>query len=343
MNCSSAYFDGKSSNRRAVTLTLGEDHLFIKGDGVDLTVPNSELRLSSPLGSGNRSIYLKSGAKCEFNDPAFARMLQKKLGKGGFFAFVHRWENSLKLSALALVLLCLAVWAFIRFGIPVLSEQIAYSIPVSAEIAMGEKAFAMLDKGYFSPSEVEKSEQEKITALFNGMLANMAEDQRNYRLVFRDSELFGANAFALPGGTVIITDDLLELVDHDAELLSVLAHEVGHIRGRHALRQVIQNSSSGILIAALTGDILSSSSLAAGIPTLLVSARYSRDMEREADAAAADYMRSQQIPLAHFADMLQKLQDSVEQKGRGDAPSALDYLSTHPATAERIARLNAGN
>jgi len=335
------YFDGQSSVRKPVHLRLEEERLLISGEQLELCLPFTELRLSDALGNVNRALYLPDGGKCEIRNAAFATALQKKLGKGHFFSQVHRFESSLKLASLALLMTCAVVWAFIRFGIPVLAERMAYAIPPSAEIRMGEEAFEFLDRAFFTETGLPDWRQTEVNELFTGILAGMEEDQRAYRLMFRESAALGANALALPGGTVIVTDGFMELVDQDEELIAVLAHEIGHIRKRHALRKIIQDSTAGLLIATLTGDIVSSSSIAAALPTMLVDAKFSRDMEREADDVAAVYLQQQGIALEHFATILLALQDSVgggqPQKEKGS--SALQYLSTHPATQERVERL----
>jgi len=335
------YFDGKSSTCQQVNLKLGESQLIITGEQLEIQLPLSDVRLSDALGNVNRSIYLADGGKCDIRNPAFATALQKQMGGGHFFSQVHRFETSLKLAGIALLLTGIVVWSFIHFGIPVLAERMAYAIPPSAEIRMGKEAFEFLDRSIFTETGLPEWRQKKVDDLFSQILSGMEQDQRDYRLMFRESDVLGANALALPGGTVIVTDGFMELIDQDEELIAVLAHEIGHIRHRHALRKIIQNSSTGLLIATLTGDIMSVSSLAAALPTMLIDAKFSRDMEREADDVAAQYMLQQGIPLQHFATILLELQASVggghDSEGRGS--QTLQYLSTHPATDERVSRL----
>jgi len=334
------YFDGQSSACKQVVLRLQQDCLLIYGEQLELQIPYPELRLSDALGSPSRSIYLPDHGKCDIRNAAFAAALQKRLGRGGFFSQVHRFENSLRLAAVALLLTAVVVWGFIRFAIPVLAERMAFAIPPAAEVTMGKETLEFLDNSFFSETGLPESRQLEAEQLFNRVVSGMQQDQRDYRLLFRDSAAFGANALALPGGTVVVTDDFMALVERDEELVAVLAHEIGHIRNRHALRKVIQNSTAGLLVASLTGDILSSSSIAAALPTMLVDAKYSRDMEREADDAAVEFMQQQEIPLHHFADILLTLQESIAAQGNGrQGHSALRYLSTHPATQERIERL----
>lgn len=335
MESRGTYFDGQNSARQQVVLRLEPTRLIISGEQLELQLPFDQLRLSAALGDMARSVYLPDGGKCEIRNPTFAHALQKRLGGGRFFGQVHRFESSLKLALMALLLTAAVVWGFIRFGVPVLAERMAYAIPTMVEVKMGEEAFELLDRGLFSETELPAGRREEVRDLFAGILAGMAEDQRRYRLLFRRSDALGANALALPGGTVVVTDGFMELVDRDEQLIAVLAHEIGHIRHRHALRQIIQDSTAGLLIATLTGDIMSASSLAAALPTMLIDAKFSRDMEREADDVAAQYMLEQGIPLHHFADILQGLQAEAG----GEGSQALQYLSTHPATSERVSRL----
>jgi hypothetical protein len=83
----------------------------------------------------------------------------------------------------------------------------------------------------------------------------------------------GANAFALPGGTVVVTDQLLELSPDDAALAGVLAHEIGHVEHRHLMRQLISGTVVGVVATLLAGD---TSSVMVALPAVLADLSYSR-------------------------------------------------------------------
>jgi predicted Zn-dependent protease len=85
----------------------------------------------------------------------------------------------------------------------------------------------------------------------------------------------------------------------------------------------------------LVGDV---SAIVAAAPTALLQAKYSRDLEREADSYALVALRVNGIPTEHFAVMLERLEHSAEDRG-GIRAGALDYLSSHPVTSERIERV----
>lgn len=110
-----------------------------------------------------------------------------------------------------------------------------------------------------------------------------------WQLVFRQSRI-GPNALALPGGTIIMTDELVNLVDGDTQVLSaVLALELGHVQQRHSLRLLVQATVLGTLSAVVLGDF---NSVLASVPVMLGQAQYSREAEREADAHAVQVLKA---------------------------------------------------
>src|SRR5690606_4047665 len=128
-----------------------------------------------------------------------------------------------------------------------------------------------------------------------------------YRIEFRRGGDFGANALALPHGALVVTDELVFLLEDDRELLGVLAHEIGHVVHRHALRSVLQNSAVFVVIALVTGDVSSGAVLGGALPAFLLQRRFSRAFEREADAHALATLRAAKIPPQHFAEALERL------------------------------------
>ena len=144
----------------------------------------------------------------------------------------------------------------------------------------------------------------------------------------------GANALALPSGVVVLTDELVALSRVDDELVAVLAHELGHVKGRHALRRLLQSSLVAGLAILVTGDVASAASLIAAVPTALAEAGYSRELEREADAYALATFDRHQIDRRHFARILERL----AAQPRSELPG---FLATHPATEERVRALEA--
>jgi len=327
-----AYYDGAVATRHAVRLTLENGTLFVRGEQVDRWYPVTELVVPPAVGSVRRTVRLPDGGLCELDDHDLVTALAQASGSSSGERLVHIWEKSLPLALSALVLTALIVALFIRFGIPAMARHVAQAIPVATEKAIGRDTLAQLDRFMMGPSTLAPQRQEQLTALFRRVAGNHPAAAA-YRLEFRSVPSAGANAFALPAGIVIITDDLVELARSDDEIAAVLAHELGHVQGRHLIRHLLQNSAAGLIVATLTGDLVSITSLAATLPTALVHASFSRQFEREADDAAISWMKSAGVPVQRYAEILGRLQAQLK---NDTGHPARNYLSTHPDTGERI-------
>jgi Zn-dependent protease with chaperone function len=156
---------------------------------------------------------------------------------------------------------------------------------------------------------------------------------------------------ALPDGHIIFTDAMVELAEDDDELVSVFAHEIGHLAHKHVLRRVIQDSMLTLVIVLVTGDVNSASSIVIAIPSIMLELAYSREFEREADDFAFEFMRAHDLKPIHFARLMRRLSmsrimgdDDEEQPQAKDAEVVeSDYWSTHPATEERVQRFESPN
>jgi len=332
---SGGYYDGRVSARKPVVVSLGSGILEVRGQEVGLSFPLSAVQVTSGVGNIRRFIKLPDGGMCDVDDPAFLESVLAGQGRGAGPSLVHRWEKNLAYVALALGLTAVIVAAGIRYGVPALAKKVAFAIPVDVEMRMGNESLAILDRFAFAPTGLPRARREKLQRLF-GDVARRAGIGEKSRLEFRKAKGVGANAFALPSGIVVITDEMVSLARNDGEIAAVLAHEAEHVRMRHNTRHILQNSMTVLIVTAVTGDIASISSLASTVPTLLIDAKYSRDFEREADAAVAVYLKSKKIPLRRYADILGRLQAELDKKMPGESTPVKNYLSTHPPTGERM-------
>jgi Zn-dependent protease with chaperone function len=205
-------------------------------------------------------------------------------------------------------------------------------MPASALRVLSRQTLALLDHSVFSPSELPSARQDQLARRFTALTQPRAAIP--VTLQFRASPVLGANAMALPDGTIVVTDDLARLAASDDEVMAVLGHEAGHVQERHGLRSIIQSSVVSVFVTWYLGDI---NALVAAAPTALVDAKYSRDLERDADEYAASFLRVNGLPTSLLADILDKLEASHSGGTEGSGGAA--YLSSHPATSERIDRL----
>jgi len=326
------FFDGRTSKRHLATLTSERNgRIRIEATGLQREYPLAEVRIGPHVGSIPCSLYFPDGAKCELADEGFVRRLSEEQGMAGGALTLHLLESRLGYALAALVLTATVLWGLVSFGVPALAKQAAFALPQSANIALGQGALKALDRTLFSPSDLDKATQNRIQRHFTAITPE-AGDSRPYRLEFRKGGGAGANALALPSGIVVMTDELVRLAQNDEELIAVLAHELGHLVHRHAMRHVLQDSGVAILLTAIVGDVSSVTSLAGALPAILVQLKYSRAFEREADDYALEHLKATGIPVQNFASLLARLQGDAGKEDRG-------YFSTHPPTRERIERI----
>ena len=346
------YFDGRSALAHAVTLSLADGVLQLRGDGIERDEPVTSLRVSESMGAAPRLISFPGGAHCEVRDHAgMARMLN---ATGFEDSLVVRLQRRWRW-ALASVMVTLAVvFAGYHWGLPAASEWLAFRTPDAVLARMGSSTLDVLDRIALAPSKLPAARQQQLHDAFK-ILAAPGETKPRYTLHFRHGGSIGANAMALPDGTLVVTDQLVALAAHDEEILAVLTHELGHVQRRHGLRMLIQGSIVAFVVSFYLGDV---SSVAAGLPTLLLQARYSRNHETEADLFGAALLKANGISPQRLAQMLEKLESAHRAKsttqpsgkssdGNNDTsePQARrggmgDYLASHPATRERIDALN---
>lgn len=333
---SADYYDGRSARAHHVRLSLVADALVVQGGGVHRRDPLRTLHVSEPMGEAPRLIKFDDGAHCEVHDHAALAALLEAGGHRD--SLVVKLQERWTWAVAALVIAVAAGAAGYRWGLPAVSEWIAFRLPDTALAKMGDSTLEFLDKGALAPTALPAARQQSLRETFERM--EVPDAGASHEIVFRKGRAIGANALALPDGTIVVTDQLVALAKRDDEIMAVLAHELGHLSRRHSLRMLIQGSIVGFITAWYLGDV---SSAAAGLPAFLLQARYSRDHEREADEYAAAMLRANGISPARLADMLEKL-EQAHVPAQGDQDGEEDdvfsgYLDSHPATKERIKAL----
>jgi Zn-dependent protease with chaperone function len=332
MAVSATYYDGREARPHPVSLDVNQGLVSVSGDGIERCEPLAALQITDVLGRAPRLVRFPDNAFCEVIDGEALRRLLAEHGRAP--SAVSQWEGSLRWVLVAAVVFVLILIAGYRYGIPLVAGVVANQIPASLTERLSTEVLGILDTQVFAPTEIPNARQEAIESAFRRLELPDGASRGSYRILFRRSDLLGANAIALPSGAIVVTDELMALAADDREILGVLAHEAGHVHRRHGLRNVLQNSLVGLLVAWFIGDV---STVAAAAPTALIQANYSRELEREADAFAVDVLRTNRISVRHFGDILRRL----EQESGSAESDAFQYLSSHPATSERLQRLEA--
>ncbi|NBO38818.1 hypothetical protein EBU99_09565 [bacterium] len=154
---------------------------------------------------------------------------------------------------------------------------------------------------------------------------------------FRITQLSLPNAFAFPDGSIFFTSKLIEIAETPEEILSVAGHELAHVARRHSMQQIVSQAGVSVILNFFVGDLGTLADLLSSGSALL-NLKFSRDHEREADALSVQYLAKAQLPTKGAAMFFERMK-KFQEKTVGDAgnSSLFSFISTHPATDERLA------
>ncbi|MCP8940834.1 M48 family metallopeptidase [Alsobacter sp. SYSU M60028] len=324
------YFPPESARSIDATLRAGPAGLLLRlGDGAEAAAPRI-VAVSPPVGSLPRKIEFADGAVFEAAHDADLSALPRPEGKVA--SAVHWIERNALAVALACVLAVAAVAAFYQWGLPALARGLASVTPPGVSAAIDAAARQTFEGTLLKPSRLPEARQEALRRQMAALGESAGLPPAD--LLLRDAPSIGPNAFALPGGTVILTDQLVQAARTDDEVLGVLAHEMGHVELRHGLRRIYAAAGLYAFVAVLGGDpgpLVETLATQAGVLRIL---SYSRDFEREADRRGVEIMLAAGRDPTAFVVLIGRLSGAA---GRDGAT----ILDTHPGAAEREAEVRA--
>ena len=339
-----SYFDGMNAAAHEVELRGEDDHLVVEGPALLRRFARSASRMAEPFAAAPNVVEFSDGSHCEV--PASERTALSTLMEYTP-SRIERWQARWPAALLAIV----AMTGFLALayfkGIPALTRVIVDTMPISAEQQLGDVAQPAFEKQLLQPSGFSDQRLAEIHAIFETV--RPAAKRMPVRLMVRAAPLVGANAFALPNGTIIITDDLVkaligdgEVPDAEEQLAGIFAHEIGHIEHRHSIRGMAHSSFILAGSWALFGDF---SAVAAGLPAVVGKMSHSREMEHEADRFGGLTLQRAGMRASALGDALFAIEAHAAQ--HPNAQSALpdwmrvsvDFVSSHPGTSERAERL----
>ena len=219
-----------------------------------------------------------------------------------------------------------------------LARMAANHVPISVEEQFGDAVFQSVQQ------QTKIIEDPKWTAQLNAVTARLlpAITNSGYKFQFHVAEASELNAFAIPGGHVVVHTGLLQAVKRPEELAGVLAHEMAHVTQRHSLRNLIEALGLSLIVQMIFGDASGLVAAASQGSEALLRQKFSRDTEREADDVGWDTLVAANIDPRGMIEFFRTMQTEIARNpAAAAADGSLSFLSTHPATAERIQRLEA--
>ncbi|MHC5306221.1 M48 family metallopeptidase [Bartonella sp. LJL80] len=330
-----------NSNRfETVTLELVGKELLIRDHQQKQLchAPVEAIVISARVGGIARELTFPDGSLfTSFDNDAIDRLLALTgHKKSRFIADLERFRPRLLVFILVAVAL---IYGAYRVSIPAFIEMAVYATPKQIPDAMGKSTFAALERTMLSPSEIPESRQKDVRALFDRLVSKTPEDHSRFRLYFRQApDDMGPNAFALPDGRVVITDELITFAgDDDAMIAGVLAHEIAHVERQHSLRQIYRAAGMSALIMFVTGDMgeLLERILLEG--NVLLSLSYSRAAEAEADLVGVKLMMDAGYDPEALARFFEQLTAKIRKSDEDD--NQMSIFDTHPGDKNRVSAI----
>jgi Zn-dependent protease with chaperone function len=323
--------DGRSAAAHQVEVRLDANGLSITSDAAAISQhwPYAELRAIDPA-RANAPLRLTSranpDARLRLSDPAFVEDLRNKaphLFLTGLARANSRRDAGIIL--LTLLVLGLALWQ----GVPRLSAPLAQLIPLQWEQDLG---LAFRDRLLAGAKTCHSVAGTAALSQLRERLTASLDAPPPLTVVVADRAT--VNAFALPGGHIIVLRGLLDKSQSADEVAAVLAHEIGHVRHRHPTQMAIRMAGIGMIADLLTGDSSALAEMAGQIGGILLLLSYNRDMERQADAYGRDLLQKAGLSGTALARFFARLATGSPTTEGG---KLLGYLSSHPLLEERIA------
>lgn len=317
------WFDGAEGAAQPVQVAVDAGELRLRnGEDRERTYALGLIRAQDAFPGLARVIELPDAGILHVNSEA----AQKELGfspRSPVMQLAAHWWSAI---ACTIALVALVIWLD-QVAIGRTAQWAVQWVPASMEERFGNTVMATADAVWLRPSRVPAERQARIRERFYELL----EHRPRTLLDFRDARNAdaGFNAFALPGERVVVLDGMVQRLTDD-ELAWVLAHEVGHVAHRDAMRELARSFGVAAVATVLWSDFSSwATTMGAGVAMQA----HSRDAERAAD----EYMREAgarvHLPLESQVSLWRKVQSYEQEHGIGDLPG---WLSTHPATGERL-------
>lgn len=335
---SARYLDGITAHAETVTVVPAAHGLEIRRAGGGSVVwPYAEVTQTQGDYHGEQ-VRLERGIEpveaLVVDDPAILSQLHKVAPR-----VAHRFHDpKSRVRRPALVIMALVAAIALGVGmyvwaIPTAATFAAEQVPVSWEKQLGEVVTSSL------VGSMPKCEDKEVVRAVDDLVARLAATVPDNPYTFQVSVVRHdmMNAFAAPGGHIVVFSGLLRRTERPEELAGVLAHEMSHVVRRHGTKSLFRDVSTSVFLAALFGDVSGAMSTVLESAKTLGGLHYSRQAEDEADLEGLKMLVAARLDPSGMVSFFEKLQ----KKDLKVSQEFLKYLSTHPLTGDRIARLKA--
>jgi Zn-dependent protease with chaperone function len=331
------YFAPMSARAVPARMQINDGVATISFEGEEADINSKVVLIGSQLGSVPRRVEFESGAVFEAAPDAD---LDSHGGREtAFLSRVFNLENSWRSVGIIAVATVILVAGIFRYGVPLAAKGAAVVTPPSAVSLIDKGTLQTIDATLMDKTALPKVRQLELEKMFGALATNADTGGIPLTLIFRASPVIGANAFALPGGTIIMTDELVAAAKNDDEIAGVLAHEIAHVEERHSLQMIYRVAGLAVMVGVVAGDSGQLVDQVVSQASAIQQMSYSREFEDRADRRSVELMVQQGRDPVAFVELIDRI--VAEATGASDAVAddatedKTGWLSTHPGTADR--------
>lgn len=329
------YYDGRSARRHDVEVTLTRDSLRIDADTFSNTITWLYPRITQV-----KDIYSENEVRLQYGqelpeiliirDKSFIGSLRSISPQFGRKFSRHGSDKKIKTVAYVFIALFISAVLLHKWILPPLMNIMVEKFPVTWEEKIGKSFISQISKG-FGVCEDERLNTQ-IDKIKDRLGATLDSSKYKYNITIVNDSL--VNAFALPGGEIILFRGLIEKSNRPEEVAGVVAHEIQHIEQRHFTKILIKELSIGIFLGLMIGDSQVVGT-ALNYANMLRSLAYKRSEESSSDAEGMKMLIKAGIDPKGMVDFFE-----IMKKEYDGTTEVSEYLSTHPNTENRIEKLN---
>lgn len=244
---------------------------------------------------------------------------------------VSKLESSKSTVLLCTVLVPIFLYVFFKYLIPGSAILFADYVPENLVNIASKHTLSALDNSILSDTSLDDDTQNSYQTMWHEIISKI-DVPTQFDIQFRQSEAMGANAFALPNGTIIITDELVELIGDNHDLLTaILLHEIGHVEHKHSMRLISEALATSIAVNYFFADLGGLVEFFAGVSNTVVQNQFSQKLEWEADNYALSQLDALGLDRENFASAMQKLAETLPKESKLTL-----LLQSHPSIQARI-------
>ena len=317
------FYDGRTAQAHQAEVVVDGDALRILADAREVVWPLRDLEVELDAGEARVSSRRERDARLVLAVADWGALVGDRLDHRRR----ARRRGEIRLVG-GLTATAVAVVLFVTVGVPALSGPLARATPVSMERRMGANFEGQI--GAVFPDCQEPAAQAVLDRLGRRVAAG-ADSAFDIRVRAVDAPI--VNAFALPGGAVLVTDDLIHDAGSPDELAAVIAHEIAHVEKRHVMQGVWRDLGAGMLLDLVVGGGTGAGQQAVILGGQLTNLRHDRAAELEADARGQALLHKAGLSSRGMAPFFARLERAA---GGAELEAAAEFLASHPASGRRV-------